>query len=100
MSNSGTFTCSFADFIRLPNPALRAKRSLSGLIVSAVSAASVNGIGLISDGVGDAALVGGSVGISMSMNTDDWRRIAGLSANKERRVMDGLGGPFIDASLS
>lgn len=85
MSNSGTCTSCFADFISLPMPALRAIKSPSLSVI----ASCCNVAPFVGGRVGDAERVGGSVGISMSIMMVDCRRIAGSSAN---RVAIGLGG--------
>ena len=78
MSNSGTLTSCFADFIKLPKPAFRANRSLSSWIVS---------IKCRSRSVlltGEALRVGGRDRMSISIIIDDLRRNAGSRGNNGR----------------
>ena len=82
MSNSGTWTSCFADFNKLPMPALRANRSLSSLMASTgwdwnfVCASGVS------------CRVGGRERMSMSIMIDDWRRSERSRGNE---VRDGTG---------
>lgn len=87
MSNSGTCTSCFAVFKRLPNPAFRAIKSPSSLMVSFVRDAGSSP----APGSGDGRRVGGAVNRSMSMMIEDLRRMAGSSASILRAVV-GLGG--------
>lgn len=78
MSNSGTLTSCFADFIKFPKPAFRAKRSLSSRIVS---------IKCWSGSVpltGEALRVGGRDKMSISIIIEDLRRNAGSRGNNGR----------------
>jgi len=87
MSNSGTCTSCFAVFKRLPNPAFRAIKSPSSLIVSFIS--DVGG-SPAPRGSGDGRRVGGAVNKSMSIMIEDLRRMAG--SNASIRTVVGLGG--------
>lgn len=89
MSNSGTFTSCFADFIKLPIPALRATRSPSSFSVSSSFATRGGEPPREGEREGDARRVGGAVVTSMSMRIEDLWRSAGSSA---KRVDTGLGG--------
>ncbi len=88
MSNSGTLTSCFADFIKLPMPAFRATKSPSSLS-SSLALLRTGDVPRVGERDGDALRVGGAVSMSMSMSIDDWRRNAGSSA---KRVERGLGG--------
>ena len=87
MSNSGTLTSCFADFIKLPMPALRATKSPSSLNSSRTLR--TGDVPRVGERDGDALRVGGAVDMSMSIRMDDWRRRAGSRA---KRVDSGLGG--------
>jgi len=87
MSNSGTLTSCFADFIRFPSPALRAKKSLSSWIVSI-------GRGLVPACLsGEALRVGGRDVTSISIKIEDLRLKAGSSGNKGR---EGMGAGMVE----
>lgn len=83
MSNSGTWTSCLADFIRLPRPALRARKSPSSFI--GIGSSGIVGSIEGARRLGDADRVGGSEGMSMSMMIEDLLRIAGSRANMECR---------------
>ena len=88
MSNSGTLTSCFADFIKFPKPAFRAKRSLSSWIVS---------IKCWSGSVpltGEALRVGGRDKMSMSIMIEDLRRNAGSRGNIGREGEGDAINPF------
>ena len=75
MSNSGTLTSCFADFIKCPKPAFRAKKSLSSWIVSIK-----RWFGFVSM-TGEALRVGGRDKMSISIIIEDLRRKAGSRGN-------------------
>lgn len=88
ISNSGTLTSCFADFIKLPSPAFRASTSPS----FNSSSIRVGDAGLpfsVSLGAGEAPRVGGAVVTSISIKIEDLRRRAGSRA---KRADTGLGG--------
>ena len=89
MSNSGTLRSCFADFIRLPMPALRAIRSFSSFTSSVPLVTGTSGLLSGEPRVGDAGRVGGNESMCMSIMMDERRRRAGSSA---KRVVIGLGG--------
>lgn len=96
MSNSGTCTSCFADFIKLPSPALRASTSVSSLAGSS----SMTDEAARS---GEVARVGGIEGMSISISIDDRRRIPGPSPSIDLRDMEGLmggGGAFFMFNFS
>jgi len=86
ISKSGTCTSCFAVFKRLPNPAFRAIKSPSSLMVSFMSGRGSP----VSLGSGEGRRVGGAVDKSMSIMIEDLRRKAGSRANI--RAVFGLGG--------
>lgn len=93
MSNSGTWTSCFADFIKLPKPALRAKKSLSSLMTGTVgTTGDVLSAPFLASRSGDAERVAGNENMSMSIFMDERRRRAGSSGNTGLRVIVGLGG--------
>jgi len=75
MSNSGTLTSCFADFIKFPKPAFRAKRSLSSRIVSIECWFSSMSL------LGEPLRVGGRDKMSISIMIEDLRRKAGSRGN-------------------
>ena len=78
MSNSGTLTSCFADFIKFPKPAFRANKSLSSWIVS-IKCWFVS-VPL----TGEALRVGGRDKMSISIIIEDLRRNAGSRGNNGR----------------
>lgn len=81
MSNSGTLTSCFADFIKFPRPACRARKSLSSGMVSICWL-------LLAGLMGDPMRVGGRDVMSMSIIMLDRLRRAGSRENKGR---EGIG---------
>lgn len=92
ISNSGTCTSCLADFIKLPNPALRAIKSFSSLIVGKVVTGDVFSSPFFPLRSGDVERVSGKDNISTSILIDERRRKERSSWNIGIRVIVGLGG--------